>query len=74
MSLADLQVGQKAKIININSDNTLRQRLRAFGIIKNEIVTNVAESIWHQNIKIAIGNSEIALRVSEAKQIKVELI
>lgn len=74
MSLADLKIGQKAKIIYIDTDSALKQRLRVFGIIKNETVVTVAESIWHQNIKILIGTFEVALRTSEAMQIKVEIL
>lgn len=71
MCLADAKKGERLKISSIKADKALKKRLASFGIIVNkEIVVNEI-SLGNNNIKISIGNSNVALRTEEAKYIFV---
>lgn len=71
MSLVDLQLNQNARIISINCDQVLRDRLYSFGLIKGVMVCVTACSLAKNTFEIKLNKSKIALRESEASKIKV---
>ena len=70
MRLNDLKVGQKCKIISINSD--IKQRLLDLGLIKGSIINKVLDNkgMNAYNIKGTV----IAIRKEDTKDIEVKLI
>ena len=72
MTLNELKIKESGKIININCDNVLKNRLYSFGIIKGAIVTIEELTLTKSTIEIKINQSKIALRLSEAQKIEVE--
>jgi len=72
MTLNELKKKQSAKIISVNCDSVLKNRLYSFGIMKGAIVTIEELTLTKSTIEIKINQSKIALRLSEALKIEVE--
>ena len=71
MSLNDLDLQKKASIKAINCDDILKKRLYSFGIIVGNQICVTAKSLAKKTIEIKINQSKVALRHSEAINIKV---
>jgi Fe2+ transport system protein FeoA len=74
MHLSDLKIGDHAKIVKIDADSSLKQRLHSFGIVKGAIVTLVAKSLTKDTLQILVNCTDIGLRKSESDKIIVELV
>ena len=74
MQLVELKKGNEAKIIKINAESALRDRLNSMGVMKGEQLTVRGCSLAKQTIEIEIEGTLIALRAEEAKKIEVEKI
>lgn len=72
MRLAELKKGNRAKIIKINAESALRDRLNSMGVMKGEHLIVRGCSLAKQTMKIEIEGTLIALRAEEAKKIEVE--
>ncbi|SHO80642.1 hypothetical protein MNB_SV-15-356 [hydrothermal vent metagenome] len=73
MNIKDLKTGDRAKIISIDTDSSLKLRLQSLGIYKG-VTFEVREfAIAKQNVEIAIDNNLIGLRSYEMESIKVEI-
>lgn len=72
MTLSDVKINEKATIINIDADKTLKSRLNSFGITKNTKIEVVALTLGKNTIEIKINRLKIALRISEADKIEVQ--
>ncbi len=74
MKLDELNINDKAIIVDIDADKTLKDRLNSFGIVRNEELTLKGSSLAKQTIEIDIDGTLIALRASEAHKIEVKKI
>ena len=74
MTLIDLEKGHSAKIVKINADKSLRDRLNSFGVMRGEELIIKGCSLAKQTMEIEIGSTLIALRADEANKIEVEKI
>ena len=74
MELVELKKGNKAKIVKINADSALRDRLNSMGVMKGEQLIVRGCSLAKQTMEIEIEGTLIALRSDEAKKIEVEKI
>jgi ferrous iron transport protein A len=74
MQLVELRKGNKGKILKINADNALRDRLNSMGVMKGEQLIVRGCSLAKQTMEIEIEGTLIALRSDEAKKIEVEKI
>ena len=74
MKLDELNINDKAIIVDIDADKTLKDRLNSFGIVRNEELTLKGSSLAKQTIEIDIDGTLIALRASEAHKIEVQKI
>jgi ferrous iron transport protein A len=72
MKLSDLKEKETATIKSINCNDDLKQRLYSFSIIQGSTVSINKISLRNNTIVVEIDNTEIILRVTEAKQIEVE--
>ena len=72
MQLSNLKEKEKAIITSINCSDELKQRFYSFGIIQGEAVAMNKVSLRDNTLVIDIDNTEIAIRVEEAKQIEIE--
>jgi len=74
MKLSELEKGECAKIISIDSDPVLKSRFNSFGITRNATIYIIEYTIAKNTIEVKVQNTKIALRVTEADLIKVEKI
>lgn len=74
MVLSDLHKGDKAKIVKINADKALKDRLTSFGVMRSETLLVKGCSIAKQTMEIEVGSTLIALRADEAGKIEIEPI
>lgn len=74
MKLSQLQLNEKARIKNINSDLELKQRLNSFGIFKDIEISVQNISLSKNTMTIEVENTLIALRIEEANTIEVDKI
>ena len=66
--------GDKLKVIKLNADSELKQRLISFGIIKEAIIEVLEHAPGKSTIEVKVGKMRIALRAQEADMIEVEAI
>ncbi len=72
MVLSELHKGDKAEIVKLKANKTLRDRFASFGILPGEQVVIRECSLAKQTIEVEIGTTIIALRKEEADKIEVE--
>ena len=64
--------GQKVKVLKLNAESALKQRLISFGIMKESIVEILEHSTAKSTFEIKVGRTRLALRSVEAQSIMVE--
>ena len=74
MVLSELHKGDKAEIIKIHAEKTLKDRLTSFGVMRGETLLIKGCSLARQTMEIEIGSTLIALRADEAGKIEIEQI
>lgn len=74
MNLIELIKGDRAEIIKIDADKTLRDRFSSFGLMRGEEILVKGCSLAKQTMEIEVGSTLIALRADEADKIEVEKI
>jgi len=74
MNISNLKVGDRAVIIKIDADKSLKMRLQSFGIYKGVDIEVKEFSIGKQNVEISVDESLIGLRAIEMKMISVKII
>jgi len=74
MKLSELQRGDRATILKIGTDESLKSRLVSFGVARGSELTIEACSLGNQTIEIMVDDTLIGLRGEEAKKIEVEKI
>lgn len=74
MKLSQLKVGQKAKILSINTKGIIKRRLMDMGVLNGETLKVEKVAPLGDPIDIVIKNYHLSLRKSEADSIEVEVI
>jgi len=74
MSLSELEKGSVAVITGLEANRDLKHRLHSFGIGKGSKVLVDEFGVAKSTIKIIVNNTMTALRLNEAKKIKVALV
>lgn len=72
MTLNELQRGESAKIIKIESNGKLKKRLSAMGIISGELITFQRNAPLGDPQEYVLRNSAIAIRKEDALNIEIE--
>lgn len=73
MRLSELKIGEKSKIIKIDSRlKILKKRLSAMGFIRNEEVQVIRIAPLGDPIEIAIKGYSLSIRKKDAEKIEVE--
>ena len=73
MTLNRLEIGQIARVLNIDKNSNLYQRFLDIGIFENSIIECVLKSPWDNPKAYRIKGATIAIRNDDAKAIKVDL-
>ena len=71
MWLSELKKKQKGKIINIYSSEELKQRFYSFGVVVGAVVQIEHINFDKNTIQILVEDTDIAIRIEEAKVIEV---
>ncbi len=71
MTIADLKLNQKGRIISINGKGLLRHRLMEMGFTPQTIVTLRKVAPFGDPLELTIRNYEISIRKDEAKMIEI---
>jgi len=72
MKLSELEKGDRATIVKIDTNEDLKNRLLSFGVARGSELSVEACSIGKQTIEIMVDDTLIGLRVDEARNIEVE--
>jgi len=73
-NLIDCKKACKVKVVKLNAQTALRQRLISFGIMKEAIIEVLEHAPRKSTIEIKVGKMRIALRAEEAALIEVTKI
>jgi len=73
-SLFDCHKACKVKVVKLNADKDLKQRLISFGIMKEVVIEVLEHAPAKSTIEIKVGKMRIALRAQEAELIEVQKI
>jgi Fe2+ transport system protein FeoA len=74
MLLSNLDKNINAKIIKIDCKDELKQRFYSFGLIQGTQVSIEKISPTKDTIVLLVDDTSVAIRLDEAKYIKVEVI
>ncbi len=66
--------GEKLKVVRLNANGDLKQRLLSFGIMKEALIEILEHAPGKSTIEVKVGKMRIALRDKEAELIEVEQI
>lgn len=73
-NLSQMQPGQKAKVLAVDGEPSLTQRLYEFGLLEGETIEVLALAPLGDPIEIRLGNTRLTLRRHEAAAITVQPI
>jgi len=73
-NLFDCNKKCKVRVVKLNADRDLKQRLISFGIMKEALIEVLEHAPAKSTIEIKVGKMRIALRAEEAQLIEVEKI
>ena len=70
--LIECDRGDKVRVVKLKAHNELKQRLIAFGLMKEVVVEVLEQAPRKKTIEIKVGKMRLALRAEEAELIEVE--
>ena len=71
MTLTNLPVGVKAKVISVNGNNAITKRLMEMGVVPGVSVRVVKSAPFGDPIEVRVRGYHLAMRRSEADSIEV---
>ena len=74
MTLNELEIGQKGKILAVNGEGALRRRLLDMGLTPRTEVMIRKIAPMGDPIETHLRGYELALRIHDAKKIEVEVL
>ena len=72
--LIECEKGERVKVLKLNANYDLKQRLISFGVMKNAMIQVLEHAPRKKTIEVKVGKMRIALRAEEAEMIEVEKI
>ena len=73
-TLYDCEKACKVKVVKLNANTELKQRLISFGIMKGSEIEVLQHTATKSTVEIKVAKMRIALRDTEAKLIEVQKI
>ena len=71
-SIAELEIGEKGRIIKINAEKTLKKKLLDMGFVPGTVVELIGIAPLGDPMEIKLRGYKISLRKEEAKTISIE--
>lgn len=72
--LSELKVGQKAVILKIEGQRSIKKRLMEFGVIKGEVIELAGMAPFGDPLNFNLHDFHLSLRVKDADNVIVELM
>ena len=73
LTLDQLKPGQTAKVLGLDDEGPLAQRLMSLGLIEGASVALIRRALGGDPVEIDVMGYSLSLRRAEAQQIRVEL-
>lgn len=73
MSVFDLNVGDRAKVVRLNFDGAAANRLFSLGFSSGKEIKILGFSLFKSSVLLGIGANRVALRREEAEKLEVEI-
>lgn len=74
MYLSDMKIGDKAKILKVDTNEFIKRRLLDIGLIENTSIECVLKSCFGNMFAYLIRGAMIAIRKEDINKIKVEFL
>jgi Fe2+ transport system protein FeoA len=74
VSLATLNPGEAAMVVDVQGEGAFRRRLLDMGFIKGTLVRVIKHAPLRDPVEYCIGGTHVTLRLQEARQIIVEQV
>lgn len=74
MTLDELKPGQQARIVRIDGDGPLVQRLMALGLLEGSDVAMTRRAIGGDPVEVQVMGYALSLRREEARRVEVQLL
>ena len=72
--LIDCEKGEKVRVLKLDANHDLKQRLISFGVMKDAVIQVIEHAPRKKTIEVKVGKMRIALRAEEAQMIEVQEI
>lgn len=72
--LIDCKKGENVRVLKLDANHELKQRLISFGIMKDALVKVIEQAPRKKTIEVKVGKMKLALRAEEAALIEVEAV
>jgi len=72
-TLADMQIGQSARVSQLSNDASVRHRLMEMGLVKGSKIKVVRFAPMGDPIDVEVRGYHLSLRKNEARSVQVEL-
>jgi len=72
MSILDMDIGEKAKIIDIHANSELKLRLQSLGLARGADIEVREFALGRKNVELLVDDTLVGLRQAEMKMIEVE--
>ena len=72
-TLADMQIGQSARVSQLSNDASVRHRLMEMGLVKGSQIKVVRFAPMGDPIDVEVRGYHLSLRKNEARSVQVEL-
>lgn len=73
MTLDELERGQTARVVGMDGDGPLMQRLMAMGLLEGSVVRLIRKALGGDPIEVQVMDYALSLRLSEARRVRVTL-
>ncbi|KIM07437.1 MAG: hypothetical protein KU28_05585 [Sulfurovum sp. PC08-66] len=73
MSIVDMNIGDKAKVVDIHAQKDLKLRLQSLGLAKGADIEVRGFAIGKQNVELLVDDTLVGLRQTEMRLIEVEM-
>jgi len=71
MSIVDLQIGEKAKVVDIHAQKDLKLRLQSLGLSRGVDIEVRGFALGKQNVELLVDDTLVGLRLAEMQMIEI---
>ena len=74
MTLREVQIGQRAKVVKLHGTGPVKRRIMDMGITKGQVIEEIRVAPLGDPMEITVRNYELSVRKADAEMIEVELV